>query len=58
MARFGTGGPDQATGVYVNSDASLRIRFDALQRGNRRIKRRDLQRGFLAFDADRMLFIV
>lgn len=58
MAAFGEGGPDQKTGVYESSDGSLRIRFDGVQRDNRRIKQRDLERGFFAFDADRILFIV
>jgi hypothetical protein len=54
---FGNGGPAQKTGVYHSSDGSLRVRFDALQRGNRRILAADLRGGFLSFDADRMLFI-
>lgn len=55
---FGTGGPDQKTATYQSADGSLRIRFDALQRDNRRIVEQDLKTGFFGFDADRILFIV
>ncbi len=58
MAKFGQGGPDQETGIYTSGDGSLQIRFDTLQRKNRKISPRDLKRGFLSFRADRMLFIV
>lgn len=58
MSNWNQGGPDQETGVYHNSDGSLEIRFDALQRDNRRIRRRELEHGVLSFRADQMLFIV
>jgi hypothetical protein len=54
---FGTGGPAQKTGIYESADGSLRIRFDAVQRGNRVIEQTDLERGLLAFDADRIIFV-
>jgi hypothetical protein len=51
-------GPDRKSGIYTNSDGSLRIRFVAVQKSNLNIDRRELESGRLRFSADQMLFVV